>query len=260
MKKLLEFIDIKKSYKSLKVLEDTTFSVGSNEIVCLLGPSGSGKTTLFNLAAGLIEPDQGTVEINQDIRRGYVFQETRLLPWKTVAANLKFVQKNYLPSKEARVIRDSLLELTGLGKFKESYPAQLSGGMKQRVEIVRALAIQPDLLLVDEPFKSVDTQTRVNLQQMLLRFWEYNQLSLLLITHDPEVAVLLASRIYVLSQKPGKIIREFKIDKPQHKRQIRDKELYQIIEEITNLFMDLVGEYRWHKDENTAKLIGKLSK
>jgi len=153
MEKAIEFKNIDKKFENLKVLEKATFTVNKGEIVCLLGPSGSGKSTLFKLAAGLIEKDSGQIVINENLRKGYIFQNPRLLPWKTVEENLIFVQENYLPKQKAKKIRDKLLELNGLDNFKNNYPAQLSGGMKQRLEIIRGLSILPDFLLMDEPFK-----------------------------------------------------------------------------------------------------------
>jgi NitT/TauT family transport system ATP-binding protein len=130
--------------------------------------------------------------------------------------------------------------------------------MKQRLEIIKALSIQPESLLLDEPFKSIDTRTKVNLQQMLLRFWEKRKLSILLITHDPEEAVMLADRIYILSRKPARIIKEFKIDKPQYQRSLLDEDIYNIREEIINIFMDLVDEFSWERSEKTANVMEEI--
>ncbi len=245
MTKILEMKDIVKNFASLKVLANTSLTVKDNEIVCLLGPSGSGKTTLFKIVAGLSKPDSGELLIEQGTRCSYVFQEPRLLPWKTIEENLKLIQQNYLDNKKAEELRYNLLNLIGLENIKNNYPAELSGGMKQRIEIIKALSIKPDLLLMDEPFKSVDTRTRVNLQQMILRLQQKWNFSMFLITHDPEEAVLIADRIYVLSDKPGQIIKEFKIDKDQFNRSLKDENIYAIREEIISVFMKLVDEYCW---------------
>ncbi len=245
MSKVLEFSDVSKKYGSLTVLVDTSLVVKENEIVCLLGPSGSGKTTLFKIAGGLLTPDKGKVEIMSGIRTSYVFQEPRLLPWKTIGENLRLIQQNYLDIQQAEKLRTKLLSLVGLEDIKHSYPAELSGGMKQRIEIIKALSIHPGLLLMDEPFKSVDTRTRVNLRQMILRLQKEWKFSIFLITHDPEEAVLLADRIYVLSDKPGQIIKEFKIDQPQFKRTLKDDEIYGMMEEIIDIFVKLVDEFCW---------------
>ena len=258
MNNILEFNNVDKYFNSLKVLEDTTFHIGKDELVCLLGPSGSGKTTIFNIAAGLINPDRGEKYVSHEMRTGYVFQEARLLPWKTVAENLDFIQQNYLKTKKAEEIKKTLLELTGLKGFENSYPSQLSGGMKQRLEIIKALAIKPDLLLMDEPFKSVDAQTRVNLQNMILRFQEKRKLSIFLITHNPEEAVLMADRIYVLSRKPGTIVKEITLDIPQSERTLKDEKIYKSMQEIIELFMDLVGEFRWKPGSETEAIFEKI--
>ena len=251
METVIEFKNINKNFGELKVLENTSFQVNKGEIVCLLGPSGSGKSTLFKLAAGLIEQDSGQINIKNNLRKSYIFQSPRLLPWKTVEENLTFVQENYLIKKRAKKIREKLLKLNGLDDFKKNYPDQLSGGMKQRLEIIRGLSIWPDLLLMDEPFKSIDTQLKFNLRKMLLRFYEQMNLTALLITHDPEEAVLLADKIFILSGKPASIKKEFEINKPQENRKISNDNLYNIIQEIVSIFMEIVEDYRWDKNQKT---------
>jgi NitT/TauT family transport system ATP-binding protein len=258
MNKIVEMKNITKSYASLKVLEEASFHIERGEIVCLLGPSGCGKSTLFKILAGLEEEDSGVVNIKPEIRTGYVFQKPRLLPWKTVEENLEFVQNNYLKSDRAREIRENLLELNGLGNFKGSYPSQLSGGMKQRVEIIRGLSIWPKLLLMDEPFKSVDTQMKLNLREMVLRFVEREGLSALLITHDPEEAVLTADRIYILSGQPGKMIEEYKINTPRAERSLKNIDLYNIIQEIIHIFRQLVDDYCWEDNKKTDLILKQL--
>ena len=260
MNKAIKFNNINKSFNNLEVLKNISFEVKKGEIVCLLGPSGSGKSTLFNMAAGLLESDNGRVEINSEMRTAYVFQHPRLLPWKTVEENLIFVQQNYLKDKEAKKIREKLLKLNGLADSHQSYPAQLSGGMKQRLEIIRALSIWPNLLLMDEAFKSVDAQLKVNLRKMLLRFYEKKNMTVLLITHDPEEAVLLADRIFILSGKPANIKKEFVINKDQRDRKLTDENLYNIIQEIISLFMEIVDDYRWEKGEKTEEIFAEMKR
>lgn len=240
--RVLEITGVKKVYDSLEVLEDISLYLKQGEIASLLGPSGCGKTTLFRMVAGLTKPDGGKIFLKPGSRVGYVFQEPRLLPWKTVEENLVFVQQNYLGEEEARFIREELLTATGLFDFKDHYPAQLSGGMKQRLEFIRALSIKPDLLLLDEPFKSVDTHLKIKLREMILSFWKEEGLSLFLITHDPEEAVLMADRIYLLSDKPGRVIKTLEFNKPQQQRTIKDEELYSALEEIIYIFMELNGK------------------
>ncbi len=259
MNEILRLTNIKKKYKNLQVLKDINLYIKRGEFVCLLGPSGSGKTTLFKIVSGLINASEGEVIVASDVRKGYVFQEPRLLPWKTVEENISFVQKNYLQNAEAKNIREKLLYYTGLQGIIHNYPGQLSGGMKQRIEFMRALSIKPDLLMLDEPFKSIDAQTLFNLRQMLLRIFEESDMSIFMITHNPEEAVLLADRIYILSSKPARIIRELKFKRPQYERSLHDKNIYESIEEIIDLFNDIVGEFRWGKNEKSIDILKNLN-
>jgi NitT/TauT family transport system ATP-binding protein len=250
MNKILELKNIYKGFDDLKVLKDVSLHVNKGEIVTLLGPSGSGKTTLFKIAAGLLNQNQGTVFYDESIRAGYVFQEPRLLPWRKIEDNFKFVQKNYLESKKAKSVRSSLLKLTNLEQTLENYPSELSGGMKQRIEILKAISIKPNFLIMDEPLKSVDTQTEVNLRNLLLRLHIEREIDIFMITHDPEEAALMSDRIYVLSDKPGVIKKEFVIDSKKENRTLKDDEIYNTINEIINIFMELVEDYQWNKEHS----------
>ena len=246
MNKIMEARNIYKNFDSLKVLKDVSLHVNQGEIVTLLGPSGSGKTTLFKIVAGLINQDQGEVYFDDRLRVGYVFQEPRLLPWRNIKDNFKFVQNNYLKADKAASVRDSLLKLTNLEQSIDNYPSELSGGMKQRIEILKAISIKPDFLIMDEPLKSVDTQTEVNLRKLLLRLHIERDIDIFMITHDPEEAALMSDRIYVLSDKPGVIKKEFKIETKKEERTLKDDEVYNTIDEIINIFMDLVEDYKWN--------------
>ncbi len=248
MDKLLEFKNIYKNFDGLKVLKDVSLNVNRGEIVTLLGPSGSGKTTLFKIAAGLIKPDKGKVILADDLKTGYVFQEPRLLPWRNIRDNFNFVQQNYLEKKKAISVRNSLLKLTNLEQTLDNYPSELSGGMKQRIEILKAISIKPNFLIMDEPLKSVDTQTEVNLRNLLLRLHIERKIDMFIITHDPEEAALMSDRIYVLSDKPGEIKKEFKIETKKEDRTLKHDEIYSTIDEIINIFMDLVEDYQWNSE------------
>lgn len=168
------------SGNELKVLENISLSIYAGEIVALVGPSGCGKTTLLNIAADLLKPNQGDVVQRQNLRTAYIFQEPRLLPWKTAEANISFVQDSFLPPEEAAVVRADLLRKTGLAPFRDAFPAQLSGGMKQRLEIIRALSVKPELLLMDEPFKSLDIDLKYQLQELILEQHAQDQFAVLL--------------------------------------------------------------------------------
>lgn len=242
--KILELKNINKSYQKLRVLKDFNLEVNQGEICCLLGPSGSGKTTIFRIASGLESADSGRVEKNNDPRFAYVFQNPRLLPWKTAVENLIFVQKNYGLENETK-LRDLLFNLSGLEDFKDAYPHELSGGMQQRLELIRAFAVKPDLVFLDEPFKSLDMKTKVNLRKLISLIQAESGITIFLITHDPEEALLLADRIYILAAEAEGIKKEIKVEKPREKRKIADPQLYQQLENIMDIFTDLVSDLNY---------------
>jgi len=238
---LLHLNHIHKTYSQrqgeLQVLEDISMAVYAHEIVAIVGPSGCGKTTLLNIISGLIPADQGEREISSKARLAYVFQEPRLLPWLTVEANIAFVQHNYFAPAMAAPIRERLLMETGLWAYRDAYPSQLSGGMKQRLEIVRALAIKPSLLLMDEPFKSLDMALKYQLQKLLLAEYAREKFAVVLITHDPQEAVLLADRVLLLSDKPTRICHEVYLEMPRKDRTLKDAKLYQQYEGIMEFIL-----------------------
>lgn len=192
--------------------------------VSIVGPSGCGKSTLLNVVAGLQRPTYGSVKIGDrtvtgpDRSLGIVFQEESTLPWKTVAENVAFGLKIAGESKvERRSVAQQMIDLVALAGFESAYPAQLSGGMRQRVAIARTLALDPEVLLMDEPFGSLDQQTRIILGGELLRIWEANRKTVLFVTHDIQEAVLLSRQVWVMSFRPGRIIDVVDIDLPEHR-------------------------------------------
>ncbi|MGB3247202.1 MAG: ABC transporter ATP-binding protein [Sulfitobacter sp.] len=200
----------------------TSAEVQPGEFVCLLGPSGSGKSTLLNAVAGFLPPTQGTVKIDGETitepgpDRGMVFQQHSLFPWKTVLQNIAFGPRvsgrgNGKPEREAR----AFLEMIGLSKYAESYPKELSGGMQQRVGIARALANYPSVLLMDEPFGALDSQTRAMMQENLVSIWREFGTTVIFVTHDVDEAVFLADRVLIMSAGPGEIIKEVKVPLPR---------------------------------------------
>ena len=206
----------------VQALEDVSFQVNPGEFVCVVGPSGSGKTTLFRIIGGLEAATEGTVYLNGDpVEKpspdmGIVFQEYHLFPWRTVRDNVAFgLEKQGVPGEERERRVGQLLELVGLDGFGGAYPKELSGGMKQRVGIARALAVDPDLLLMDEPFGAVDAQTRAVLQDELLELWRHTEKTVLFITHDVEEAVKLADRVVVMASEPGSVRDIVDIDLPR---------------------------------------------
>jgi NitT/TauT family transport system ATP-binding protein len=193
-------------------LQDVSFDVSPGEFVCVVGPSGSGKTTLFRIIGGLEDATEGSVYLDGERvdepgpNMGIVFQEYHLFPWRTTRGNVAFgLEKRGVPRDERERRVRHLLELVGLEEFADAYPKELSGGMKQRVGIARALAIDPELLLMDEPFGAVDAQTRTVLQDELLDLWQHTGKTVLFVTHDVEEAVKLADRIVVMDADPGRV-------------------------------------------------------
>jgi NitT/TauT family transport system ATP-binding protein len=202
----------------IRALEDVSFAVGEGEFVALLGPSGCGKSTMLNLLAGFEKTTEGTLLFDgkgvtrPGPDRGVVFQEAALFPWLTVWQNVIFgPQVQGIARSEYEPQARKLLKLVGLEAFAQVLPAQLSGGMRQRVGIARALVMSPKALLMDEPFGALDAQTRLSMQQLLLDVWQTLGTTVLFVTHDIDEAILLSDRICVMSARPGRIIRTIPI-------------------------------------------------
>ena len=206
------------------VLDNVSMEAAAGEFVCLLGPSGCGKSTMLNILAGFLEPTRGEVLIDgeavhgPDPRRIFVFQERGVFPWLTVEGNVGFGLFN-LPQEERERKIAYYIKLVGLQGFEKAYPMELSGGMKQRLEVARALAVNPDMLLLDEPFGALDSITRLLMRVELLRIWEAEKKTIVFVTHDIEEAIQLADRVLVMSARPAKIQRVVEIDIP-HPRDI----------------------------------------
>ncbi|MDR0791049.1 MAG: ABC transporter ATP-binding protein [Methanomassiliicoccaceae archaeon] len=201
------------------VLRDIDIKIDENEFVCLIGPSGCGKTTLLNLIAGFERPVSGTLRYrgkeitSPSYERGVVFQEYSLLPWMNVLRNVEFGLEGKEKDKEVRKkTAERYLSMVGLSDFADHRPNLLSGGMKQRVAIARTLAMEPDVLLMDEPFSALDEQTRGKLDREILEIWKRNKRTVVFVTHNVDEALLLGTRIIMLSAAPGQVIREWKID------------------------------------------------
>jgi NitT/TauT family transport system ATP-binding protein len=193
-------------------LVDINLRIEEGEFVCLLGPSGCGKSTLLKIIAGLIPATSGRITINgrpvsgPGPERAVVFQDYALFPWMTVRDNVEFgLEARRLPAAERREVSSRLLKVVGLSDFAERFPHQLSGGMKQRVSIARALAVDPSLLLMDEPFGALDAQTRHLLQDELLRVWREYRKTVVFVTHSIEEAIYLSDRIVVMTARPGRV-------------------------------------------------------
>jgi NitT/TauT family transport system ATP-binding protein len=211
-----------KGERRVMALQDIDLDVAQREFVAILGPSGCGKSTLLNMVAGFDHPTRGTVKVEgEEIvepspRRCVVFQEPALFPWLTVMDNVVFGPKTRRqPAAEYRPRAAQIIEQVGLRGFEASYPAELSGGMRQRVGIARVLIMEPRVLLMDEPFGSLDAQTRSLMQELLLALWQRHQQTVLFITHDIEEALLLADRVCVMTARPGRIKKSIPVPMPR---------------------------------------------
>jgi NitT/TauT family transport system ATP-binding protein len=228
MKVLIDHIS--KVYRDRKgeateALRDIHFAIEENEFVVVVGPSGCGKTTLLNIIAGLLSPSSGQVifeasRIDSKPHTSVVFQDFALFPWRTVLKNIVYgLEEQGLIKEEQQKIAQRYIAMVGLQSFENKYPHQLSGGMKQRVAIARALANDPLLLLMDEPFSSLDAQTRILMQYELSRIWEETRKNFLYITHHIQEAVFLGDRVVVLSRRPGRILDIIRIDLPRPRKE-----------------------------------------
>lgn len=202
----------------LLALNDLSLAVEEGEFLALVGPSGCGKSTLLRLLAGLLRPISGAVtfrgaEVTRPSRDiGYVFQRANLMPWRTVAANIALpLEVAHAPASQIAARTEELISLVGLDGFANAYPAQLSGGMQQRVALARAISHEPSLLLLDEPFGSLDALTRERMNAELLHLWNLHRRTVVMVTHSISEAVLLADRILVLTPRPGRVRAEFAV-------------------------------------------------
>lgn len=209
--------------QEVSVLEDISLQVNQHEFLSIVGASGCGKSTILRIISGLDIEYKGMVTLGGEtitgagLDRGIVFQEHRLLPWLTVQENMEFALHEGSREDKAQLIADHL-SLVGLNGFEEFYPSQLSGGMAQRVAIARALVNQPDILLLDEPFGALDALTRLKLQQEILGIWEKGKTTMIMVTHDIEEALYLGDRVIVMSDRPGRIKKEFIVDIPRPRK------------------------------------------
>ncbi len=194
----------------IHVLEEISLDVKEGELVCLVGPSGCGKSTLLNLAGGFLHPTKGEILVDgspvlaPDPRRIFIFQENGVFPWMTVEQNVAFGVKR-ATEKERNALVRHYIEMVGLTGFDKTHPRELSGGMKQRVEIARALAAEPDVLFMDEPFGALDYLTRLRLRHEVIQIWQRERRTVLFVTHDVEEAVQLADRVVVMGRRPSRI-------------------------------------------------------
>ncbi|CAG8869737.1 Bicarbonate transport ATP-binding protein CmpC [Pseudomonas fluorescens] len=232
-------------------LEEVSFEVPDQQFAVLVGPSGCGKSSLLYLTAGLAEPTSGEIYVGgQQVEgpgadRGMVFQSYTLFPWLTVRQNVEFgLKRRGMPTAQRKDIVDYYVNEVGLSGFADNYAKQLSGGMMQRVAIARALANDPQILLMDEPFGALDSQTRLQMQQLLLRVWGNSKKTVLFVTHDIDEAILLGDRVYVMGARPGRIkqILDVPIERPRHLDMVMERSFIEMKREIFGLLHDDLEE------------------
>jgi NitT/TauT family transport system ATP-binding protein len=214
-----------KRFGDLLVIDNWSLELKEGEKIVLLGPSGCGKTTFFRIVSGLERQSEGKVETFVD-KIGYVFQEPRLLPWRTVYDNLKIILDDEKKIKQ-------IIGMMGLEGFEILLPSRLSGGMKQRVNIARSLLVQPQILLMDEPFTSLDLNIKLSIIEDMKKMWNKSYFSILMVTHDIKEALILGNKIVILSQRPSRILKVFDIDLSEEEKNIYDKSFLELESQIT---------------------------
>jgi NitT/TauT family transport system ATP-binding protein len=222
----------------VQALEELDLAVGKGEFVSIVGPSGCGKSTLLYMLGGFIPADTGRMLVDgrpitgPGVDRGIVFQEYALFPWLTVFDNIAYgLREGRMTEREVRATAERYIDLIGLAGFEHRFPRELSGGMKQRVALARTFAYEPDILLLDEPFGALDAQTREIMQDELLRLWRTTGKTVIMVTHDVSEAVYLSNRVCVMSQRPGRIVKEYKIDldRSSNREQVVLSDAYTVI-------------------------------
>ena len=217
-------------------MDDVSFDVFEGEFVALVGPSGCGKSTILNMIGGLVAPSAGTVEIDgvrvtgaAPANVGYVFQKDTVFPWRTVARNiaLGLEYRGVTGAEQSRRVRQAIA-LAGLDGFEDAFPATLSGGMRQRVALMRTLVVDPEILLMDEPFGALDTHTKINLHAELLALWGARRQTVVFVTHDLSEAITLADRVVVMTRRPGRIkmVHDVKLPRPRDVIKLREADEY----------------------------------
>ncbi|WP_285700404.1 ABC transporter ATP-binding protein [Actinomadura sp. NBRC 104412] len=249
------FVPSGRAARPLMALEDVTLGARAGEFIGLVGPSGCGKSTVLNLLAGLIRPSAGTVlyqglpvqGINRQI--GYITQDDNLLPWRSVLRNVEFgLELRGVPRRERRERAREFIDLVGLGGFEDHYPHELSGGMRKRASIVRTLAYDSPVVLMDEPFGPLDAQTRVIMQDELLRLWDRQRPTVLFVTHDLVEAIALSDRVLTFTGRPGRIKREHVVELPRPRDVFRIHELDRFKELYDALWNDIRDEIAERRD------------
>ena len=233
-------------------VDNASFRIEDGEFVALLGPSGCGKSTILNMVATLIAPNRGDIRVDdvpvvpgRPIRHvGYVFQKDTLFPWRTVEGNIGYsLELAGVPADERRARVAEAIRQAGLDGFARFYPSSLSGGMRQRVSLMRTLISKPEILLMDEPFGALDTHTKLDMHSVLLELWERARQTVLFVTHDLGEALTLADRIILMSARPGRIKQTFKVDFPRPRDAVALRETRQYAELFSSVWHSLGEEF-----------------
>lgn len=234
---MVRIANIHKSFDDLLVLNGLDMCFEEGVITAILGPSGCGKTTLLNIIAGLETADKGEIYGMEQKTPGYLFQEPRLMPWKNAVDNLKFVLPDSMDKSLKNEICIDMLKKVGLSGFEKQYPSRLSGGMNRRLAIARAFIVNSDILFMDEPFQSLDLKRRQQMIELLKSLWVNQKTTILLVTHDVQEALLLSDKIYILSDKPAKVVEEVKNPMPFESRGINNENFYRLEQKIINQYL-----------------------
>jgi NitT/TauT family transport system ATP-binding protein len=238
--------------REVPAVSDVSLDIHEGEFVALVGPSGCGKSTLLNMIGALVAPSTGEIAVDgrpvagaPPARVGYVFQKDTVFPWRTVERNiaLGLEYRGVPPAERARRVREAI-RLAGLEGFEDAFPATLSGGMRQRVALMRSLIVDPEILLMDEPFGALDTHTKLNLHAALLRLWDANQQTVVFVTHDLSEAITLADRVVVMTRRPGRIKRIYDVSLPRPRDVIALRESPEYVEEYSLIWHALGEELR----------------
>ena len=241
----LEIKGLYKDFNEVSLFRDFSIDFPEGTITCILGPSGCGKTTLLNIIGNIILPDRGTLTGFDGKVISYIFQDPRLLPWKTVEGNIEFVLNKGLPAEERGKLINRFIRLVELDGFAGFYPQKLSGGMRQRVSIARAFAYPSDIILMDEPLKGLDIKLKLNLIRTFSRIWEADKRTVIFVTHDVDEALLIGNEIIVLSQAPAKIKAHKKVEIPITDR-LPDSDY---LKELKQILLNALGKFNM---ENTV--------